>query len=68
MFVTRVTLPEIEPPRSAAELQVGMASAWQESYTTPAAPLDKVQTAAAPAQAKSAVVSMQETAQTFINL
>ena len=68
MFVTRVTLPEIEPPRSAAELQVGMASAWQESYTTPAAPLDKVQTAAAPVQAKSAVVSMQETAQTFINL
>ena len=68
MFVTRVTLPEIEPPRSAAELQVGIASAWQESYTTPAAPLDKVQTAAAPAQAKSAVVSMQETAQTFINL
>ena len=68
MFVTRVTLPEIEPPRSAAELQVGIASAWQESYTTPVAPLDKVQTAAAPAQAKSAVVSMQETAQTFINL
>ena len=68
-FVTQVTLPEIEPPVSAAELQVGVASAWQESYTTPAAPLtDNVQTAAAPAQAKSAVVSMQETAQTFINL
>ena len=68
-FVTQVTLPEIEPPMSAAELQVGVASAWQESYTTPAAPLtDNVQTAAAPAQAKSAVVSMQETAQTFINL
>lgn len=68
-FVTRVTLPEIEPPMSAVELQVGVASAWQESYTTPAAPLsDNVQTAAAPAQAKSAVVSMQETAQTFINL
>lgn len=68
MFVTRVTLPEIEPPRSATELRVGMASAWQESYTTPAAPLDKVQTASALAPAKSAVVSMQETAQTFINL
>ena len=69
MFVTRVTLPEIEPPRSAAELQVGMASAWQESYTTPAVLLtDEVQTATAQAQAKSAVVSMQETAQTFINL
>lgn len=68
MFVTRVTLPEIEPPRSAAELRVGMASAWQESYTTPAAPLDKVQTASAPVPAKSVVVSMQETAQTFINL
>lgn len=69
VFVTRVTLPEIEPPMSAAELQVGVASAWQESYTTPAAPLsDNVQTAAAPAQVKSAVASMQETAQTFINL
>lgn len=68
MFVTRVTLPEIEPPRSAAELRVGVSSAWQESYTTPAAPLDKVQIASAPAPAKSAVVSMQETAQTFINL
>ena len=68
MFVTQVTLPEIGPPRSEAELQVGVASAWQESYTAPAALLDKVQTASAPAQAKSAVASMQETAQTFINL
>ena len=68
-FVARVTLPEIEPPRGEAELRAGVASAWQESYTTPAVPLtEEVQTAAAQAQAKSAVVSMQETAQTFINL
>lgn len=68
-FTARVTLPEIEPPRGTAEARAGMASAWQESYTTPAVLLtDKVQTAAAQAQAKSAVVSMQETAQTFINL
>ena len=68
-FTARVTLPEIEPPRGTAETRAGMASAWQESYTTPAVLLtDKVQTAAAQAQAKSAVVSMQETAQTFINL
>lgn len=68
-FVARVTLPEIEPPRGEAELRVGVAGAWQESYTTPAVSLtDEVQTATAQAQAKSAVVSMQETAQTFINL
>ena len=68
-FVARVTLPEIEPPRGEAELRAGVASAWQESYTTPAVLLtDEVQTATAQAQAKSAVVSMQETAQTFINL
>ena len=60
---------EIEPPRGEAEARAGIASAWQESYTTPAVLLtDEVQTAAAQAQAKSAVVSMQETAQTFINL
>ena len=68
-FIARVTLPEIEPPRGEAEARAGIASAWQESYTTPAVLLtDEVQTAAAQAQAKSAVVSMQETAQTFINL
>ncbi len=68
-FIARVTLPEIEPPRGEAEARAGIASAWQESYTTPAVLLtDEVQTAAAQAQANSAVVSMQETAQTFINL
>ena len=68
-FIARVTLPEIEPPRGEAEARAGIASAWQESYTTPAVLLtDEVQTAAAQAQAKSEVVSMQETAQTFINL
>lgn len=68
-FITRVALPDTVPPRSTAQLRVGVSKAWQECYTTGVIPLaEKVLTATAQAQARGAVTSTQETAQTFINL
>lgn len=68
-FTTYVVLPDAEPPRGEADVQLAVSSVWQEIYTTEAIPLtSKAPTASASAQARGAVIASQETAQTIINL
>lgn len=68
-FTAYVVLPDVEPPRGEADIQVAVSSVWQESYTAGAFPLTtRTPTASASAQARGAVIARQETAQTTINL
>ena len=68
-FTTYAALPDAEPPRSEANVQLAVSSVWQEIYTTEAIPLTaKAPIASASAQARGAVIARQETAQTIINL
>lgn len=68
-YVTRFTLPDAGPPMPAAKVRVGATGAWQESYTVKVALSTKdALSITAQAKARGAVVSMQETAKTHIDL
>ncbi len=67
-FTARVVLPDIDPPRVAAQFKAAVSGAWQEHYTTGEIRLAaQAPAAAVQAKARGAVAARQETAKTTIN-